>query len=116
MKKIKKYNLGHLKEQCGADTAFFNEMIDLFIKSSLEGIEKMKEAQAKNNFIEMGHYAHKIIAPCRHIEADNLIPMLKEIETKSGCKELEPELARFLINKLKIEADELVKNLKGEYI
>jgi hypothetical protein len=64
----------------------------------------------------MGHYAHKIIAPCRHIEAENLVPMLKEIETKAENKELEPELARFLIDKIKHEADELVKNLKTEYI
>jgi HPt (histidine-containing phosphotransfer) domain-containing protein len=113
---MKNYNLEPLKEQCGADKAFFNEMIDIFIKSSLEGIEKMEEAHVKNNLKEMGHYAHKIIAPCRHIEADNLIPMLKEIETRSDTKELEPELARFLINKIKLEAEELVKNLKTEYI
>ncbi|MGZ4097513.1 MAG: Hpt domain-containing protein [Bacteroidia bacterium] len=112
---MKKYNLDLLKEQCGDDKNFFNEMIDIFIRSSLEGIAGMEESLAKNDMKMLGHYAHKIISPCRHIEADDLIPLLKEIEDKAELKVLEKERASYLIKKIKEETNVLVDQLKTEY-
>lgn len=112
---MKKYNLELLKEQCGDDKNFFNEMLDIFVKSTLEGITSMDDAFAKNDMRMLGHYAHKIISPCRHIEAEDLIPFLKEMETSSENNELVPERAAFLIEQIKKEADLLIEDLKSEY-
>jgi hypothetical protein len=62
----------------------------------------------------LGHYAHKIISPCRHIEAETLIPLLKEMEDKAEQKELEPERAALLIEQIKKEADELIEQIQLE--
>ena len=113
---MKKYNLDLLKEQCGDDKNFFNEMLDIFIKSSLEGITSMEEALAREDMKMLGHYAHKIISPCRHIEADNIIPLLKEMEDKAESKELVKERAAYLIQKIKEEINVLVEQLKSEYV
>ncbi|MCE3259922.1 MAG: hypothetical protein K0S12_1563 [Bacteroidetes bacterium] len=113
---MKKYNLDLLKEQCGEDKNFFNEMIDIFIRSSLEGIESMEESLKKKDMKMLGHYAHKIVSPCRHIEAKNLINLLKEMESSADKNELTPERAAFLIERIKIEADDLIADLKGEYV
>lgn len=113
---MKKYNLELLKEQCGDDKNFFNEMIDIFIKSSLEGIASMEQAFEKKDMKMLGHYAHKIVSPCRHIDAENLIPLLKEMEDSAEKNELKPERAQFLIGEIKRETDALVKELKTEYV
>jgi HPt (histidine-containing phosphotransfer) domain-containing protein len=113
---MKKYNLELLKEQCGDDKDFFNEMIDIFIKSSLEGITSMEEAYQKKDMKMLGHYAHKIISPCRHIDAESLIPLLKEMETSAEKNTLEPERANYLIQEIKKETNALVEELKTEYV
>lgn len=112
---MKKYDLDLLKEQCGHDKTFFNEMIDVFIKSTLEGIDKLQDAMTRNDQEQMGHYAHKIVSPCRHIEAQAMISLLKEIESKADEKALTPERAEFLVNEVKREAGELIESLKKEY-
>ncbi|MBA3663277.1 MAG: Hpt domain-containing protein [Bacteroidetes bacterium] len=113
---MKKYNLDLLKEQCGDDQNFFNEMLDIFIKSSLEGIASMEAALSNKDMKMLGHYAHKIVSPCRHIDADTLVPLLQEMETKAESKELGSERAAYLIQQIKQEADELIKDLKTEYV
>lgn len=112
---MKKYNLDLLKEQCGEDKNFYNEMLDIFIRSTLEGIASMEQAQAKKDMKMLGHYAHKIVSPCRHIEAENLIPLLKEMESKAEKKELGPERAALLIEKIKQEANDLIEEIKTEF-
>lgn len=112
---MKKYNLDLLKEQCGEDKKFFNEMLDIFIRSSLEGISEMEAAFNRRDLKMMGHYAHKIVSPCRHIDAKNMITLLKEMETSADKNELSVERASFLLENIKKEANDLVAELKGEY-
>jgi HPt (histidine-containing phosphotransfer) domain-containing protein len=113
---MKKYNLDLLKEQCGNDKAFFNEMIDIFIRSSFEGIRKMEEIYLTGDLKMLGHYAHKILSPCKLLQAEQISILLKEMETKSENDELSSERADFLIQKIKTEATELMKDLKQEYL
>ncbi|MCE3229285.1 MAG: hypothetical protein K0S32_3836 [Bacteroidetes bacterium] len=113
---MKRYNLDLLKEQCGDDKGFFNEMLDIFVRSTMEGITEMEVALKKNDIKMLGHYAHKIVSPCRHIEAKNLITLLKEMETSADKNELTSERASFLIEKVKTEASDLIGDLKGEYV
>ena len=113
---MKKYNLDLLKEQCGNDKKFFNEMLDIFTRSTLEGVSKLEEACQKNDLKQMGHYAHKILSPCKHIDAENLIPLLKEIEDNAETPKLSGNRATELVTKIRTETDELIKNLKSEYL
>ncbi len=113
---MKKYNLDLLKEQCGNDKAFFNEMIDIFIRSSLEGISKMEEIDLNGDLKMLGHYAHKILSPCKHIQANTLSNLLKEIETGCDNNDLSPGRAGSLIQNVRTEANELILALKEEYI
>lgn len=112
---MKKYNLDLLKEQCGEDKNFFNEMIDIFIRSTNEGIASMEEMLAKNDMKMLGHFAHKIVSPCRHIEAETLIPMLKEMEADADSGALTKERAEVLVKQIKEEASGLMEEIKTEY-
>jgi len=111
-----KYNLDLLKEQCGNEKAFFNEMLDIFIRSSLEGVANMEEALAGNDMKTLGHYAHKIISPCKHIEADSLVNSLREIEHKAEKSGFSKERAGELVGIVKNDVIELTEALKKEYI
>lgn len=113
---MKKYNLTLLKEQCGNDKSFFNEMLDIFIRSTMEGIDQMEDAVKTSDYSKLSHYAHKIISPCRHIEANDLIPTLREIELKAGEKTLDFERAKELVSTVKNEALQLAQELKSEYM
>jgi HPt (histidine-containing phosphotransfer) domain-containing protein len=113
---MSKYNLDLLKEQCGYDKTFFNEMVDIFIRSLLEGVEKLEEAGQKNDRRQLTHYAHKILSPCKHIDAENLIPLLREIEDNAETSGLNDERALYLVQNIRKNADELVTCLKTEYM
>ncbi len=91
---MKKYKIDALKEQCGYDPAFFNEMLDTFIVSTEKGVEGMEKALLEHDGTSLGYYAHKIVSPCRHIEADNLE----------------------LVKKIRSESEELKEELKKEYL
>src|SRR4051812_34529296 len=111
MYSMKKYNLSALKEQCGTDKLFFNELLDIFKRSSLEGIAGLEEAYAKKDLETFGHYAHKIISPCKHIEAEQLCILLKEIETKAEDNELTMERAGILLKDVKAKILELIEEM-----
>jgi HPt (histidine-containing phosphotransfer) domain-containing protein len=113
---MSKYNLDLLKEQCGYDKTFFNEMVDIFIKSLMEGVEKLEESEQKNDRRQLTHYAHKILSPCKHIDAEDLIPLLKEIEDKAETSGLDDDRASYLVENIRKNADELVKHLRTEYM
>ncbi len=112
---MKSYNLTLLKEQCGNDKLFFNDMLDIFIRTSLEGLLKMEEANLKNDFKALGDCAHKILSPFMHIHAAALIILLKEIEASADSKTLTSERAGFLVQKIKLQAEELINDLRLEY-
>jgi HPt (histidine-containing phosphotransfer) domain-containing protein len=110
------FNLDLLKTQCGHDKAFFNEMLDIFIQSTLDGADKIEEGLAKSNFGQMAHYAHKIISPCRQIEAIHLIPLLKEIEDMGEGMKANLQRSQEIVGQIKVETAALVFALKNEYL
>jgi len=113
---MKKYNLALLKEQCGEDKLFFNEMIGIFIDSSQNEIINMEDAYIRKDLTQLGHYAHKILSPCKLIRADSLCILLKEMESKADDNELTLELADLLLRKIKKEMEELTNELRSEYL
>ena len=62
------------------DTAFVMEMLEKFIDSFESGFKVMVDAIQSNKYEEIGNAAHKLASPCRHLGADELLNMLKEIE------------------------------------
>lgn len=113
---MKKYKIEALKEQCGNDAMFFNEMLDTFIVSTEKGVEGMEKALLEHDSRSLGYFAHKIVSPCRHIEADNLVLLLKEVENKSASGKIVPEEMKELIKRIRSESEELKQELKKEYL
>lgn len=78
------YSLEGMKRLSGNDPAFFEEMLDLFIENTARGFDILQERMEAGDDHSMREQAHKMSAPCKHLEADKLYRLLKEIEHGGG--------------------------------
>ncbi len=75
-----KFNLDELKQLANGDDAFVAEMIQVFINTTNSGLADMEKALAEEDWENLANYAHKIVPPCRHLQANTLLKKLKDIE------------------------------------
>lgn len=70
-------NLYHIANN---DEGFVIEMLHMFIKTSKEGLDQVKEGLENKDWEKVAEFAHKIKSPCKHLDASNTADLLKEIE------------------------------------
>ncbi|MBN2486791.1 MAG: response regulator [Bacteroidales bacterium] len=81
--------LGHaemfasLYRLAGNDENFVHEMLDMFVRTSKEGVSAIEASLADGNINEVAELAHKIKTPCKHLGAGELAGLFKEIELKA---------------------------------
>jgi signal transduction histidine kinase/DNA-binding response OmpR family regulator/CHASE3 domain sensor protein len=63
------------------DEHFVLEMLDMFVKTTNEGLANIELAVKENNLLAIAENSHKIKSPCKHLGANELAELLKEIET-----------------------------------
>ncbi|HEY9114248.1 MAG TPA: response regulator [Bacteroidales bacterium] len=102
-----KFNLDELWKLCQKDKAFFNEMLDSFIKTSKETIELMKFAMKENDLKKISFLAHRLSGPTKHIGAEKLLEYLKVLEYRSN-KLANSDLNKLLLNSEK-ELEEIIQ-------
>lgn len=73
-------NVNELLKASNGDKIFVKDMIGLFIKSTSEGLNLMKEGVKTFDYNMIKEQAHKISSPCRHVGALLLLKHLKNIE------------------------------------
>ncbi len=77
---IEDINLEELYRVADGDEHFVDEMLNLFLKTTHEGMDKLKQNLETNNWVGLSETAHKMAPPCRHLGADSLYRNLKELE------------------------------------
>ncbi len=114
---MKRYDLGTFRQQFGEEKVFYNEMIGIFIRSLQEGVNAIEKALKEKDMRAVQYYVHKIISPCRHIEATPIVTLLKKMEETGGSAGEEGQKRmKVLYNELRSEAGELVLELEKEYL
>lgn len=107
-------DLNQLYRVAGDDEVFVIEMLEKFIESFDSGYARMVDGIERKVYSEAGDAAHKLASPCRHIGAEKLVTVLKEIEQESEEEKLHPGM------KAKAEAVreeyEWVRNLIIDYV
>lgn len=106
------YNLNDLYRLANGNEKFISEMLQTFIDSTEEGIAQIKKSTQEQQWDKVVHYAHKIAAPCLHLNTTELLKLLNEIEQKARSKNTVS--ISVLVNKLEEEATILLPKLKGE--
>ncbi|MCB0429592.1 MAG: response regulator [Flavobacteriales bacterium] len=109
----KKYNLRELYDAASGNETFVADMIGVFNQSTREGIQQIKQAAAKNNWKMVANVAHKISAPCRHMELTDMLDLIKDIESKARDK-TDINLIPGLISRLDAEAGTIIPLLEKE--
>jgi HPt (histidine-containing phosphotransfer) domain-containing protein len=90
------------KKLANNDPAFMKEMLEIFVRSSENGIEAIENGLASGNVSAIAGLAHKIKSPAKHIGAAKLVELLAGLEKNATAASRE-ELAE-TIGKIKIEA------------
>ncbi|MGF7139669.1 hybrid sensor histidine kinase/response regulator [Roseimarinus sediminis] len=88
--RLSPFDLSDLERQADGDVRFIREMIEIFIRSSSADLNALKEALHEQKYQLLADTAHKMAAPCKHLQAMQLYHLLKTIELKSlgGQKEI----------------------------
>lgn len=76
-------NLEDLKRMTGDDKTFFNEMLEIFIRSSENGLSSIQDNFNKSNWSAISGDAHKLAAPSKHLNASDLYNYLKKLENEA---------------------------------
>jgi len=79
-------DLNELYRFAGNDHNFVKEMLERFIESFENGLEKMKSALSEGNIEMISNTAHKMASPCRHIGAGKLLENIKKTEHLAESK------------------------------
>ncbi|OFZ53239.1 MAG: hypothetical protein A3D92_13760 [Bacteroidetes bacterium RIFCSPHIGHO2_02_FULL_44_7] len=85
-------DFSELQSISNGDDTFYIEMLETFIHGTKEGILQMKDFASDQLWDRVADVAHKISAPCKHLEALELYETLKEIEVKGRTGENSNEL------------------------
>lgn len=78
------FDLTELERMAGGDTAFFNEMLKIFIRSSEEAFINLQKNLQNSNWAALAETAHKLAAPAKHLQANSLYSNLKKLENTAG--------------------------------
>jgi signal transduction histidine kinase/DNA-binding NarL/FixJ family response regulator len=73
-------DLCELERISGGDTAFLNEMLRIFIRSSEEALTKFQQNSHYADRSVLAETAHKLAAPAKHLKATSLYKNLKQLE------------------------------------
>ena len=85
-------DLNQLYRVAGGDESFVEEMLLKFIESFDSGYQRMMEGINRKAYKDAGDAAHKLASPCRHIGADHLLSILKEIEEAADQEPVNTDL------------------------
>lgn len=77
------FDFNELRNSLGGDDKFLKEMIELFQTAALNGLTAMHESRQTRNREQLSEAGHKLAAPARHMQADQLYQLLKKLETKA---------------------------------
>lgn len=109
------YDVEELKKMSGGDDAFFRDMLSKFVVNTGKGIEEMKELARKGKLTKLEDMAHRLAAPCRHLDAKELYGILKKIESLSAANQNKEEIENLLV-KAERTAGELFFDIRQRFL
>ena len=73
-------DLAELKKMANGDTVFLKDMLELFIKTSSANLQSMRENLQKEKLQEVADLAHKLAAPVKYMNVNDIYKTVKEIQ------------------------------------
>lgn len=107
------FSLEELRQLSNGDEKFVEEMINIFIKTTTEGMNAIEKALGEKDYSTIAEYTHKLSPPCRHMGADELYTRFKTIEDEVRKNEV-PSGLEDLVKKAREQTDKVIGGLKKE--
>ena len=113
---VNKEQFKALYDMANNDNAFVYDMLQMFLKTTNKGWQDLQEAYGKSDWGNLAEYAHKIKAPCKHLDAVELSLLLKELELTSRKGEDKDKIKHLFeeaekgVNQLSEKVKEHIKN------
>lgn len=98
------YSLNNLKKLSNGKKAFVVDMLEVFVKNIITDCDELKKHVAAENMYAIHRTAHKMLAPCLHLEMMQLVEIIGKIEEKSADEDNIMKISR-----LTEDADNLVR-------
>jgi CheY-like chemotaxis protein/HPt (histidine-containing phosphotransfer) domain-containing protein len=92
-----------IRRTCGDDPARVREMLELFISSTEELLDKLIDAQQHGDATQIGRMAHQIKGASAYLGAQDMTQLASAIETASRQSDL-------------VTTDKLIQDLEAEFI
>jgi HPt (histidine-containing phosphotransfer) domain-containing protein len=105
-------DLSELKRQSNGDQVFYEEMITIFISSTSKSMHIINQALEKEDWSVISETAHKMAAPCKHLQAMQLYQLIKQLEKLSGSGGNPAEIAS-LVRKTEAKLSHLHEYLQA---
>ena len=102
-----------LRTLAQGDEHFYLDMLNTFIETTEEGLEKMEKGLAEKDKEKIANFAHKIASPAGHLGAKALREHLKKIESM-GRDDASIEALESEIKKVIKSAKSAIKETKNE--
>ena len=100
-------NFGVLAENLGLEEEEFQELIQLFIETSLSDLEALHNAMEENNAAKVGMAAHSIKGAANNLGLVDLYEAGREIEERAKDEQLDG--LSDMLSSLRARLDELVQ-------
>jgi signal transduction histidine kinase/CheY-like chemotaxis protein/CHASE3 domain sensor protein/HPt (histidine-containing phosphotransfer) domain-containing protein len=95
------------------DKNFVREMLEMFMRTTHVGVSEMHSKSLEKDWDSVAELAHKIIAPCKHVGADQLTYFLKKIEELARNRKDEKLLSDF-INKAQSNTSIIITYIQNQ--
>jgi len=113
------YDLSQIKQFTADDSDLIQQILNQFIVSTKENLIDLNKANTKENYLEIGSIAHKMLSSFTQLKVVNVIPLLKELEDllhkKSGNID-DPDYIKELIDEVEQNTDIVISSIQEEEI
>ncbi len=95
------------------DEKFVKDMLQVFVDTTSRGMQNLDYSCKRKNWPAVADAAHQMIPSCRHMEANKLMEILKEIESEIRDHNRMNKISN-LVTQAKQEAKQLLAEVKQE--
>ncbi|WP_343635516.1 ATP-binding protein [Fluviicola sp.] len=85
-----------LQKLTNNNESFYKELLQTFVNSTENGLVKMKQLVADENWSDASELAHQLAAPFKHFGANNCYTTLKEIERMGKETKVDPSIKELM--------------------
>ena len=108
------YSLDDFRKFSTGDDEMMQLLINSFLENAVLDLERLNDAQERNDKNEIASVAHKMLTPFGHIQATDIVPLLKKLERINHNDEIDQDVISNCVEEINQEAQKLFEAIKNK--